>query len=292
MFTRLRNSPAFALIALIFGVVCIGFSAIFVKIADVPGTISSFYRLFFAAIAIIPVWLYLGHKAPGSRDLLLIAVGSLFFAIDFLLWNSAILITTAAMATLLANNAPLWVGLIALTVFREKLPGRFWFGLLVSMIGLNILIGLQAWRTMEFNLGDIMSLAASFFYALYLVFTIDVRKRVDTVTFMTFSVVFMVVMVFLANLAAGHPFTGYSSRTWSALIAMGLISHFGGWLAINYALGHLKGANVSVTLLGQAVVTAIMGVIILGENLSLRHVLGGLLVLTGVYFVNRRTKAP
>jgi drug/metabolite transporter (DMT)-like permease len=215
-------------------------------------------------------------------------VGSLFFAIDLVLWNSAILLTSAATATLLANNAPLWVGLISLIIFKEKLPMKFWTGLAISLIGLNILIGWQAWKTMTFNQGDLMSLLASFFYALYILFTVDVRKRVDTITFMTFSVVFMVLVVFAANIITGQPFSGFNTQTWVALAGMGLISHFGGWLAINYALGHLKGANVSVTLLAQAVVTAILGIFILGEFLSVRQIAGGLLVLAGIYFVNRR----
>jgi drug/metabolite transporter (DMT)-like permease len=286
--SEFRNSPLFAYFALAFGILCIGFSAIFVKLADVPGPVSTFYRLFFAFVAIVPVWLFKGMKVPGVRDQILIFIGSIFFAIDFLLWNSAILITKAAMATLLANNAPVWVGLISLVVFRQRLPAKFWVGLLISMIGLNILIGIKAWQTMDFNVGDLMSLAASFFYALYILFTSDVRKRVDTVTFMTFSVFFMVVPLFFFNLFTHNVFWGFSAKTWGSLAAMGLISHFGGWLAINYALGHLKGPRVSVTLLAQALVTAVMGIIILGENLSLQQIIGGLVLLSGVYLVNRR----
>ena len=59
----------------------------------------------------------------------------------------------------------------------------------------------------EFQPGDLLSLAAGFFYATYLLFTLDSRKRVDTVTFMTFSVVFMVILLFFTNLFLGNPFS-------------------------------------------------------------------------------------
>ncbi len=288
MLKRVTTSPYFAWIALVFGILCIGFSAIFVKLAWVPGSVSTFYRLLFAAIAIVPIWVYKGRKIPPRKDLILITIGALFFAIDLFLWNTAILLTSAATATLLANNAPVWVGLISLIVFRERLPAKFWFGLFISMVGLNVLIGIEAWNNMSFNKGDILSLVAGFFYALYILYTMESRKRVDTITFMTFSVVIMTVALFFANLFLGNPFTGFSTQTWASLAGLGLISHFGGWVAINYALGHLKGTNVSVTLLAQAVVTAIMGIIILGENLNIYQIVGGLLVLTGVYIVNRR----
>lgn len=288
MFRKLRASPSFAYIALIFGILCIGFSAIFVKIANVPGSVSSFYRLLFAAMAILPLWIYRGMRVTQKRDLWLIFVGAAFFAFDLFLWNTAILLTSAATATLLANNAPIWVGLISLIVFKEKLPRKFWIGLLVAILGLNVLIGVEAWRTLTFNKGDLLSLVAGFFYALYLLYTLDSRKRVDTVTFMTFSVLFMLIMLFFTNILIGNPFFGYSNRTWLSLAGLGLIAHFGGWISINYALGHLKGANVSVTLLSQTVVTALLAIPLLGEGLSTNQIGGGMLILAGIYIVNRR----
>lgn len=291
MFKKLKASPSFAYIALIFGILCIGFSAIFVKIANVPGSVSSFYRLLFAAMAILPLWIYRGMRVPQNRDLWLIFVGAAFFAFDLFLWNTAILLTSAATATLLANNAPIWVGLISLIVFKEKLPRKFWIGLMVAILGLNVLIGVEAWRTLTFNKGDLLSLVAGFFYALYLLYTLDSRKRVDTVTFMTFSVLFMLIMLFFTNLFIGNPFFGYSNRTWLSLAGLGLIAHFGGWISINYALGHLKGANVSVTLLSQTVVTAFLAIPLLGEGLSANQIGGGMLILAGIYIVNRRRSA-
>ncbi len=288
MLNRLRTSQYLPYIALIFGILCIGHSAIFVTLANVPGSTSSFYRIFFATVAILPIWFYKGMRVPSRRDLALILFGGAFFAFDFVLWNTAILLTTAATATLLANNAPIWVGLISLVVFKEKLPKKFWLGLVVALVGINVLIGIEAWRSMDFAKGDLMALAAGFLYALYLIFTIDSRKRVDTITFMTFSLIFMTVMLFFTNLAMGNPFVGFSNKTWLSLAGVGLISHFGGWVCINFALGHLKGANVSVTLLSQSVITAILGLIILNQKLETNQIIGGLIVLSGIYIVNRR----
>lgn len=290
MFKKLSKSPSLVYIALIFGIICIGFSAIFVKLANVPGSTSSFYRILIAGIAILPIWVFKGMKVPSKRDLWLIFIGAFFFSLDLFLWNTAILLTSAATATLLANNAPVWVGLISLVVFRERLAPKFWYGLLLALIGLNVLIGIQSWVTMQFNFGDVLSIVAGFFYALYLIFTLDSRKRVDTITFMTFSILFMVIILFVANWAFGNPFTGFTRQTWVSLVGLGLISHFGGWVAINYALGHLKGTNVSVTLLSQSVITALVAIPILGEAITVNQIVGGILVLGGIYIVNRRSK--
>jgi drug/metabolite transporter (DMT)-like permease len=76
-----------------------------------------------------------------------------------------------------------------------------------------------------------------------------------------------------------------------ALIGLGLIPQFIGWLSINYAMGYLPATQVSVTLLGQPIVTAILGIIFLKEALSPADIIGGLMVLTGIYLVNQRMQS-
>jgi drug/metabolite transporter (DMT)-like permease len=98
----------------------------------------------------------------------------------------------------------------------------------------------------------------------------------------------MSTLLFFANIFMRNPFFGYSGKTWFSLIGLGLISHFGGWISITYALGHLKGANVSVTLLAQSIVTALLAIPLLGESLNMNQIIGGILILSGIYIVNRR----
>jgi drug/metabolite transporter (DMT)-like permease len=283
----LKNKELFlAYIALVTGIICIGFSAIFVKLADVPGSTSAFYRSAIAASVIIPWWLRTKHPYPGKRHLNYILLAGVFFGIDIVLWNSGIMLTSAATATLLANNAPIWVGLGTFFFFKEKLSYWFWIGLIISMTGMLFLVGVESVRTLEFNTGDILSISASIFYAGYILITQKIRKRIDTLTFTSFFIVSCTVVTFLFNLALGNPFWGFSLETWLYLIALGLITHLGGWLTINYALGHLKAAQASVSLLAQAVVTAIVAIPILNEYLGINQIIGGMLILSGIYVVN------
>jgi len=287
-----RSDTLPAYLALGVGVVCIGWSAIFVKWAGIPGPASAFYRMLISGLVLIPWRLARGGSWPTRNLVLLIAAGGAFYALDLALWNTSILLTSAAMATLLANNAPLWVGLGALLLFREKLSRPYWLGLFIALAGMVILMGLGAWRHLRFNAGDLLAIGASVAYAGYMLTTQRARAHVDTLTFMAISATVSILVLWLANLGLGTPLTGYSGRSWAALLGMGLFSQLGGWLAINYALGHLRAAPVSVTLLGQAVVTALLAMPLLGEFPALNQVLGGLLVLAGIYVVNQRKAAP
>jgi drug/metabolite transporter (DMT)-like permease len=287
---EIRDSRT-AYLALALGVFCIGTSAIFVKIASVPGTVSAFYRVFFAGLALLPLHLSRNKRLfPSWKDLRLIGLGGLVFAGDLVLWNTSILLTSAAAATLLANNSPLWVGFGATLIFREKLPLKYWLGLIIALMGMVIIVGGNAIQELRFNLGDLLAIGASFLYAAYMLITQKARATVDTLTLnlltMLTSIIFLLPVIFLFQ----QPLAGFSTQTWLALVGLGLVPQFVGWLAINYAMGHLPAARVSVTLLGQSVVTAFLGIFFLNELLSIADITGGMLVLLGIYLVNQRAQ--
>ena len=76
------------------------------------------------------------------------------------------------------------------------------------------------------------------------------------------------------------------------LLGLGLISQVGGWLSINYALGHLPATRVSVSLLGQVLVTALIAVPVFGEIPSAIQLVGAVLVVGGIVIVLQARARP
>ena len=282
-----RDHGLLAPLAVVAGILCIGFSAIFVRLAGLPGPVSAFYRVLIAALVVVPWRLARPGRRPAPEDLRVMVAGGIFFAIDIALWNTSLMLTSAATATLLANNSPLWVGLASFLLFRERLSWRYWVGLALALAGMMWLVGGDAFRHLSLSYGNLLAVGASVFYAAYILATQRARARVDLLTFMAVSTLSSVLLLLLLNLTLGSTLTGFPARTWLALAGLGLISQLGGWLAINYALGHLRAAHVSVCLLAQTVVTALLSMPILGEYLKANQVIGGLLVLAGIYSVTQ-----
>jgi drug/metabolite transporter (DMT)-like permease len=125
------------------------------------------------------------------------------------------------------------------------------------------------------------------FYAAYLLSTQRARSTTDTVTFMVISVLTSAAVLLALNLLLKQPLTGFPPQSWAALLGLALISHVGGWLSINYSLGHLPATRVSVSLLGQPLVTTLVAIPLLGEIPTARQALGAALVLAGIYTVLR-----
>jgi drug/metabolite transporter (DMT)-like permease len=133
-----------------------------------------------------------------------------------------------------------------------------------------------------------MAITASGFFAAYLLTIGRVRSEIDTLTLTTLAVAASSVVLYILCLLLRVPLSGYSTHAWLSLIGLGVVSQVGGYLAITYALGHLPATVTSVGLLGQAPLTALLAIPLLGEPLSASQIIGGALVLTGIYVVNRR----
>jgi len=136
-----------------------------------------------------------------------------------------------------------------------------------------------------------MAMGASVFFAAYLLTIERVRSGVDTLTLTTLAVSASSVTLLVLCVLLRVPLSGYTPHAWLSLIGLGVVSQVGGYLAVTYALGHLPATATSVGLLGQAPLTALLAIPLLGEPLITSQIVGGALVLTGIYVVNRRYRS-
>ncbi|MFN5936202.1 MAG: DMT family transporter, partial [Roseiflexaceae bacterium] len=278
-----------AWLALVSGAIIISTSPIVVKLTDIPGTSSAFYRVFIGCISLLP-WLLIRRPViPQGKAMWGVIAAGAFFAIDLVFWNESLMQAPAATASLLANSAPLWVGLGASYLFREQLTRRYWIGLSVALAGM-VIVAQNAFAVTPQDIpGMLLAMGASVCYAGYILSTRHARGGVDTATFMIWSLAIASLIILPIALVLGKPLWGFSQLSWGYLIFLGIFTQTLGWLAINYALGHLPAPVTSVVLLGQVVLAALLAVPILGEPISTSQIIGGLFILGGIYIVNRRT---
>lgn len=287
--TRPRSPALLPYLALFTGLLLLGLSAILVRLAGAPGTVAAWYRVALAVVIVAPAFaLHVRRRGwPARRGVLLAALGGLLFAGDLAAWSTGVMLSGATNPTLLANTAPLWVGLGAMLIFREKLGGGFWVGLALALAGAALVLGLDALQSVELGLGTLLGLVAGVFYGSFFLVTQRGRQYLHVLAYFWLSTLVNAVGLLGLNVALRIPLTGYPTETYLYLALLAIGPQVVGWLAINYAQGHLPASVVSPTLLGQPVVTALLAGPILGEKLLPLQIVGGLAVLAGVYWVHR-----
>lgn len=276
-------------IALAVGIIALSLSAMFVRWAEAPGPVTGFYRLLISTLLFTPFFIRQKKRLEplDKKYLLFPLIAGIFTAFDLAIWNSSLEYTTAANATLLGNTAPLWVALAAVFVFREKLRGVFWLGLLLALAGATLVMGSDFLLHPTLGLGDLLASTAAIFYAAYQLITQRGRKYFNPFLYTWIVGISATVGMFIINIVLRNSFTGYTTQTWIIFFATAIVSQMIGYLAITYALGLLPASVVAPTLIGQPILTAILAIPLLGEIPNPIQWIGGAIALAGIYIVNQ-----
>lgn len=280
-------------LALIGGVLCLSLSSLFIRWAQAPGVVTSFYRMTLASIVLFPAFLksLKTQKSLLKQYWVYPVVGSVFVALDHGFWATSIGMTSVANATLLNNLSSLWVALVAVLIWREQLDRRFWAGLILTLGGAGVVLSIDIFSQPQYTPGNLLAVLSSFFYAGYFLVTQRGRRHLDTISYLWLITAFSAVLFFGTTQVFGMALSGYSQATYLNFVGAALVSQVGGYFLISYALGHLPASLVSPTMIAQPVLTAVLAIPLAGELLSAGQYLGGVVVLVGIYLVDTAHKA-
>src|SRR3954447_5385987 len=279
-----------ALPALLTGATFIALSPIFVRLADVGPTASAFWRVALAAPLLWLLVLATRRTTPLSIDWKLLGAAGLAFAGDLAFWHWSIRFTSVANATLLANLAAPFVTLAVWLFWRERPTATFTAGLATALIGVVMLVYTSLAFSPTALLGDAFGVVTALFYAAYILSVKELRDRgAPTLYVMAMTSTLTALALLPAAVASGEPLLPESATGWLVLVGLAWVSHCAGQGLIAYSLAHLPAAFSSVSLLFQPVMAAIFAWLVLSEPLVPLQLLGGLVVLAGIYLARRGT---
>jgi drug/metabolite transporter (DMT)-like permease len=282
-----------ARLALVGGVLALTLSPLFFRWAEAPGIVTSFYRMFYTTLLLLPLAL---RKKAGSANwdwkyLIFPVIGGLASSLDHSFWGSSINLTTVANATLLNNASPLWVALFSWLILKEKLTRSFWLGLVLVLAGATLVLGSTFFSRPAFLIGDILALISSLFYGIFFLATAKGRTVLRTSVYLLVMSITAGIGLLIATRLFGYPLTGYSLHTNLTFLAAAIISQFGAYYLISYSLGRLSASVVTPSMVAQPVLTALLAIPLMGEPLLVSQSLGGILTLGGIYLINRGSPA-
>ena len=280
------DNLAFA--ALIVGGIAIGCSPIFVRFAEVGPFAAAVWRVGLA-LPFLYGWMMAerrtvqGRERRGSRISLGIFLPGILFAGDLAFWHLSIMNTTVANATFFANLSALVAAVGAWLFLKERMTVRVAIGLIVAFVGAFCLLGASLDIAPENLWGDIYGIITAFFFGSYMLVVRQYRGRIGPAELMFWSSIVTVIILLLVMVIVGESPWPESWQGWLALVALAIISHAGGQGLIAYALGHLPAALSGLVILVEPVVAALLGWMLLAEVMSPMQLLGGLMVLLGVF---------
>ena len=288
---RPKRPPFPPVLALVSGIFAVSTGAIFVRLAsEAPPLVVAAYRVGLASLLLAPIaWWRARHELRrlSARDYVLAVLAGFFLALHFATWVSSLYYTSVASSVVLVNTNPLWVGLLAPFVSKDRITRLMALGIGVSVVG-GVIIGMGDLAISGQALfGDFLAILGSICAAFYILLGRNVRRQVSLLAYVMVCYGSAAIILWVIVLVTGQPITGYSPFTYTMFLGMALVPQIIGHSSYNWALEWVSASMVAVGLLGEPIGSTILAYILFGERLTWAKVVGGAFILTGIYLAVR-----
>jgi len=281
-------------VVLALGVLAVSWAAIFIRVAAAPALVTGAYRLALASLILTPLALWrngeeLLHLA--WRDLRLMIAAGVFLGLHFATWISSLEYTSVASSVVLVTINPLFVGLAARFLLKEHVPSRMFMGIALATLG-GAIIGWGDLRISGWALwGDFLAVVGAIMVSAYFLIGRNLRRRLSLLTYVTPTYWTAALVLGIAALLSGQDFWGYPAHSYLMFLLLAVGPQIIGHSSLNWALRYLSPTFVTAVVLGEPIGSTILACLILQEIPSAVKILGGTVILAGIYVCVRAEAA-
>jgi drug/metabolite transporter (DMT)-like permease len=199
--------------------------------------------------------------------------------------------TTASNTGWIIGTAPIFMAILGLLFYKEKITLIQLSGIIIAMFGLLLLIGKGDILNVDLieNKGDLLVLGSSFTWGVYSM----VNKKISlsysplmTILFL-FLMMAVIIIPFNLNIQTINSVINLSSTGWISILFLGLFCSGVAYVIWAQALRDMESAKVGAFLYFEPFVTVVTAWIFLNEEITAVMILSGLLITAGVFLVNK-----
>ena len=204
--------------------------------------------------------------------------------------------TTSAEAGLMIALIPIFVTIFSAIILKEKPRILQILFILVSFLGVVVIQILNPNDGFEINyIGFILLLSAVISAALFNIASRSAsrtHKAIETTYLMSFMGMISFNLIYLIQLSIEGNTMSYITvlsnlNVIGPILYLGLIASIFGFLLVNYSLSQLPAHVTSIYANISTIVSVIVGFLFLSEIITLYHLIGGVLIIIGVYGTTR-----
>ena len=254
-----------------------------------------FVRVLGAGILFWLVSLFVETQEVEKKDLKRIALLALFgVVINQVFFIYGLSITTPINSSIIMISNPIMVFIFTLFVLKERITVLKLSGLTLAIVGAVMILRYRG----NFEVGsdtiagDLMTLINSASWAVFVVMVKPIMMKYNTVTAMRwlflFGSIYMLPIGFVETLQTNWPaFTGHAVF---AILFVVVATTFLAYFLNIYGLQELSPNTVSAYIYLQPFLATLFAVLLGEDKLTPTKLLSGILIILGLYLVNKKTK--
>jgi len=288
----LQSGRGWGMLVTLLSTVCFGLAPIFGKLAYraavMPFTLAALRTVIAAALLWAFYLVFWPQAIPIHWRNLLDCVGmGVANGVGSLLYFTGLARLDAPLAQLLYALYPIWV-FIFLSAAGHRVSRLAFLRLALTFPGVYLLTCTSG-RPLDW-LGVMLMISSGACYAWHLTLGQWTLADVDSRTVTLYTLSTMAIVVTMARVVTGVPWTPISFQGWTAILLLGLIPTALARLLIFAGLRQLGGVQASLLGVVEVFVTVLVAFILLDERLSLWQWIGGSLLVASVLLIGRESR--
>jgi drug/metabolite transporter (DMT)-like permease len=297
----LKNKVAIARLQISFAILFWGVSFIATKIAlRVVNPPTIIWMRFTIGLLVLGIAGTLQKKIsmPTLKDLGYFAMlGAIGITLHQWLQSNGLVTAQATTSAFIVATVPVFMALLSWLVLKEKLSLTRWGGILLATLGVVLIISRGDLSTIvkgRFGtIGDLLVLGSAIVWAIYSIISHKGLKSFSALGMlfyvMAFGWVFITILLFATGPGLGE-IPHLQADGWLGITFLGVFCSGLAFLFWYNGLQVLPASQVGAFLYFEPLVTMVAASLLLGEQMRWLAILGGLIVLLGVWIVNREEK--
>jgi drug/metabolite transporter (DMT)-like permease len=271
-----------------------------IVVSVAPPMTVGFFRFFTASLIFLPLFLVTQQKSQRpytSRDFKLFFVLGLIGVFGYgILFLLGMQFTTAAQGSIIAGINPVTVSLLAFLILQERLTPRWrYIGFLFSFLGIVFVVGVQAFLDfqLEYLIGNVILICAMFTWGSYSILGKSVMKERSSLETTAMGIFFGTPIFFIGALFEQFwtlPIM-YDPTFWLNILYMGLFVTVLGFLFYFLGIKNLGASKSAVFISMVPVFGTLFSILLLHEPIHITFLIGLILVIVGILFINYPRKA-
>ncbi len=277
-----KNSQILALIALIMVTAIWGSTFIVVQDAVSQMPVMDFLGIRFTIAAVVMIALRpTCLRGMTRKGLLRSAVLGVVLALGFITQTYGLQHTSAAVSGFITGMFVVLTPIISWALLKRKAGRSIWLSVALATIGLGLL-GLRGW---SIGTGELLTLLCALFFALHIVGLGEWAAKHEAygLAFLQISVVAVISMIAATPGGITLP---PNATVWGAVILTAVFASAMGFLIQTWAQALISPTRAAVTLTMEPVFAGFFAVIIGGDHLTARIIVGAIFVLTAMFITN------
>jgi drug/metabolite transporter (DMT)-like permease len=239
-----------------------------------------FYRFFGGAVMLIAVFGRYQNPYKGHNIRLLIIRGCTGCS-AFICIVTAIRLLPVSTALIIFYSFPAFSAVFSYIIYKEHIGMRESACIMTVLIGVGILFDFQLAGGF---LGQVIALVGAAFAGLTVTLIRTLREKNGPVTIYLYFCTMGILVT--APMFARHPILPSTPVEWGMILGL-IFASLMGQLLMNQGFFYCRGWEGGVFMSSEAIFTATVGILFLGDPFAWRFWIGGLMILTSVIVLNR-----